>query len=62
MIYLENDFYSNFNSMVKANDEMAIKEMFIDQISSVVAFNKAGLLDLFKKVGIKTSANPTNKE
>lgn len=62
MIYLENDFYSNFNSMVKSNDEMAIKEMFIDQISSVVAFNKAGLLDLFKKVGIKTSANPTNKE
>jgi hypothetical protein len=62
MIYLENDFYSNFNSMVNANDEMAIKEMFIDQISSVVAFNKAGLLDLFKKVGITTSENPTNKE
>ena len=62
MIYLESDFYSNFNSMVKSNDEMSMKEMLIDQISSVVAFNKTGLLDLFKKVGIQTSANPTNKE
>ena len=62
MIYLENDFYSNFNSMVNANDEMAIKEMFIDQISSVIAFNREGLLDLFRKVGITTSQKPTNKE
>ena len=32
MIYLENDFYSNFNSMVESNDDLALKSMFIDQI------------------------------
>lgn len=62
MIYLENDFYSNFNSMQKSNDEISMRGLLFDQISSVIAFNKSGLLDLFGKVGIKTSANPTNKE
>ena len=62
MIYLENDFYSNFNSMQKSNDEISMRGLLFDQISSVIAYNKSGLLDLFGKVGIKTSANPTNKE
>jgi len=62
MIYLENDFYSNFNSIQKSNDEISMRGLLFDQISSVIAFNKSGLLDLFGKVGIKTSKNPTNKE
>ena len=33
MIYLENDFYSNFNSMVESNDDLSLKSMFIDQVS-----------------------------
>lgn len=62
MIYLKNDFYSNFNSISQSNDEVSMKGLLIDQISSVIAYNKSGLLDLFKKVDISTSANPTNKE
>lgn len=62
MIYLENDFYSNFNSMVEANDEVSTKSMFIDQISNLIAFKKNDLVSLFNKIGIKVSANPTNKE
>lgn len=62
MIYLENDFYSNFNSMVEANDEISTKDMFIDQISNLIAFKKSDLVSLFNKIGIKVSANPTNKE
>jgi len=62
MIYLENDFYSNFNSMVEANDEVSTKSMFIDQISNLIAFKKNDLVNLFNKIGIKVSANPTNKE
>lgn len=62
MIYLENDFYSNFNSMVEASDEVSTKSMFIDQISNLIAFKKNELVSLFGKIGIKVSSNPTNKE
>lgn len=62
MIYLENDFYSNFNSMQKSNDEISMRGLLFDQISSIIAYNKSGLLDLFGKVGIKTSDKPTNNE
>lgn len=62
MIYLENDFYSNFNSMVESNDEISLKSMFIDQISNLIAYRKSDLVSLFNKVGIKVSDKPTNKE
>ena len=62
MIYLKNDFYSNFNSISQSNDEVSMKGLLIDQISSIIAYNKNGLLDLFIKVDINTSANPSNKE
>ena len=62
MIYLENDFYSNFNSMVESNDDLALKSMFIDQISNLIAYRKNDLINLFGKIGIKVSKKPTNKE
>lgn len=62
MIYLENDFYSNFNSMVESNDDLALKGMFIDQISNLIAYKKDDLISLFGKIGIKVSKKPTNKE
>lgn len=62
MIYLENDFYSNFNSMVDSNDDRALKSMFIDQISNLIAYKKSDLINLFGKIGIKVSKKPTNKE
>jgi hypothetical protein len=62
MIYLENDFYSNFNSMVDSNDDLALKSMFIDQISNLIAYKKNDLINLFGKIGINVSKNPTNRE
>jgi hypothetical protein len=62
MIYLENDFYSNFNSMVESNDDMSLHKMFIDQISNLIAYKKQDLVSLFKKIDIKVSDKPTNKE
>jgi hypothetical protein len=62
MIYLENDFYSNFNSMVESNDEMSLHKMFVDQISNLIAYKKQDLVSLFKKIDIKVSEKPTNKE
>lgn len=62
MIYLENDFYSNFNSIVESNDEKSLESMFIDQISNLIAYKKSDLISLFNKIGLKVSANPSNKE
>jgi hypothetical protein len=62
MIYLENDFYSNFNSMVESNDDLSLKSMFIDQISNLIAYRKDDLVSLFGKIGINVSKKPTNKE
>lgn len=62
MIYIENDFYSNFNSMVESNDDLALNDMFIDQISNLIAYKKEDLINLFSKIGIKVSKKPKNKE
>jgi hypothetical protein len=62
MIYLENDFYSNFNSMVESNDDLALKSMFVDQVSNLIAYKKEDLISLFGKIDIKVSNKPTNKE
>lgn len=62
MIYVENDFYSNFNSVAKANDDMAMRSILVDQISNIIANRKDELIDLFNKVGIKVSKKPSNKE
>jgi hypothetical protein len=62
MIYLENDFYSNFNSMVESNDDISLKSMFVDQISNLIAYRKSDLVSLLNKIGIKVSDKPTNKE
>ena len=40
MIYLENDFYSNFNSIAQSNDDVSMKNLLIDQISNLIAFKK----------------------
>jgi hypothetical protein len=48
--------------MVESNDDLALKGMFIDQISNLIAYKKADLINLFNKIGIKVSKKPTNKE
>lgn len=62
MIYVENDFYSNFSSVAKSNDDMAMRGVLVDQISNVIANRKDELIDLFGKTGIKVSKKPSNKE
>ena len=52
MIYLEHDFYSNFNSMAESNDDASMKGMFIDQISNIIAYKKNDLVKVAKKHNI----------
>jgi hypothetical protein len=62
MIYLENDFYSNFSSIVESNDDKTMRTMLVDQISNLIAYRKKDLVNLFNKIGLKVSNKPTNKE
>lgn len=61
MIYIEQDFYSNFTNAVKGNDDNAIRSMLSDEISRLISQRK-DLTDLFKKINISFSENPTNEE
>lgn len=62
MVYVENDFYSNFTSVAKSNDDVAMRGILVDQISNVIANRKNELIELFGKVGIKVPKNPSNKD
>ena len=62
MIYVENDFYSNFTSVAKSSDDVAMRNILIDQISNVIVNSRDELIDLLKKANIKTSKKPSNKE
>lgn len=62
MIYVENDFYSNFQGAVNSSDEVTLKDMIIDQLSTLIAKNRGEVLELFQKSGVKTSPNPSNEE
>lgn len=62
MIYVENDFYSNFQGAVKSNDDQSLMVMVVDQLSTLVAKNRGEVLELFQKAGVRTSNNPSNEE
>ena len=62
MIYVENDFYSNFQGMVNSDDESSLEKIFIDQISHIVAKQRGDILSLFQKSGVTVSDNPSNEE
>lgn len=62
MIYVENDFYSNFNNAVKSNDDKTIQGMLIDELSTLIANRRGEVIQLFEKVGIPLSAQPSNEE
>jgi len=45
MIYVENDFYSNFQGAVKSNDDQSLRTMFVDQLSNIIAKHRGELLE-----------------
>lgn len=61
MIYIEQDFYLNFINAIKSNDDIALKSMLSDEISRLIS-ERSELIDLLKKINIKTSEKPTNEE
>lgn len=62
MIYVDNDFYSNFDNAVKANDDATIQNMMIDQFSTLIAKRRGEVIEMLQKVSVTVTANPTNEE
>lgn len=61
MIYIEQDFYSNFTNAIKSNDDSSIQSMLSDEISRLIS-SRGDLLDLLKKININYSEQPTNEQ
>lgn len=62
MLYIKDDFYSNFTAISKSNDTMAMKGIMIDQLSNLIADRRGDVIDVLIKSGIKVSKTPSNKE
>ena len=62
MLYIKDDFYSNFTAIAKSNDTMAMRGIMIDQISNLIADRRGDVIDTIKKSSVKLSDNPSNKE
>lgn len=62
MLYIKDDFYSNFTAIANSNDTKAMRGIMIDQISNIIADRRNEVIDLIQKSGIKISKQPNNQE
>lgn len=62
MIYVENDFYSNFSSAIESNDERAIQDIIVDKISKVISKDRKELKSLLRKLGVQYPKGVSNEE
>lgn len=53
MLYLSQDFYSNFNSGVESGDNELLSDMIVNELSELIVYNNSDLVSLLNKVGIK---------
>jgi len=62
MIYVEQDFYSNFSNAVISSDDETIKTMVVDELSNIVAKRDVELFKLLDKTGVNVPQNASNEE
>lgn len=62
MIILKNDFYSSFAGAVKSGDEGLVKNLTVNQLSDLVAYDEKSVISLMRKVGIGISPTASDKE
>ena len=55
MLYLNHDFYSNFNSGIQSGDNDFITDMIVNELSELIVYNHDSLLDLMNNVGISVN-------
>jgi hypothetical protein len=62
MIYIEHDFYSNLLGSTNSGDKKATVDIFLNEISDLVATKPSEIESLLTKVGIAVKPNPKKGE
>src|SRR3990167_9151754 len=62
MLYLEHDFYSNFNAGVNSGDNSFITDMITNEISELIVHQHDDLIDLFEKVNISINKKASDEK
>ena len=62
MLYLNHDFYSNFNSGVESGDNDLITDLLVNEISELLVYREEKLLSLLNSVEIETSEKATDEK
>jgi hypothetical protein len=62
MIILKNDFYSSFAGACKSGDGSLVKNITINQLSDLVAYDEKSVISLMNKVGVGIAPDASDKE
>ena len=62
MLYLNHDFYSNFNSGIQSGDNDFITDMIVNELSELIVYNHDSLLDLMNSVGISVNEKMSDEK
>lgn len=62
MLYLNHDFYSNFDSGIQSGDNNLITDILINELSELIVYNEDKIFDLFNRVGIKISEKSSDEK
>jgi len=62
MLYLDHDFYSNFNASISSGDNELISDMLVNEMSELIVYKTEKILDLLNRVGIKTNENASDEK
>src|SRR3990167_1663380 len=62
MLYLEHDFYSNFNAGVNSGDNSFISDMITNEISELIVHQHDELIDLFGKINLSINKTATDEK
>lgn len=62
MLYLNHDFYSNFNSGVNSGDNELVSDMIVNELSELIIYKNSELFDTFKKAGIKINEKASDEK
>jgi hypothetical protein len=62
MLYLDHDFYSNFNSGINSGDNELISDMVVNELSELIVYKTKKVIDLLNHIGIKTNEKASDEK
>ena len=62
MIILNQDFFSNFSGSIKSKDNRLTKDLLLNEISDIIAYDEKNLIALLNKAGVATKDNASDDQ